>query len=394
MGNKLKIYMLAFLGFLAGTAEYVIAGILDQVADSTHVSVAAAGQLITIFSIGFAFGTPVFMMIAAKMERRRLLILSLVFIVIGSLMTVVLPGFSLLVVSRVILAIGAGGFVITAMTVSSNLVPPDRQGGAIATIFAGFSASLILGIPIGRVIAAAYDWKLIFLGIGILNLMGILAIIKNIPVTRAEAPAPLRQQLAFLKQPKIALALGITFFVFTGYSMLNTYMAPYLSSVMGLSELIISGIFLALGIGCLIGTKFGGTIGDRIGYGRTIIIAIVMQFLIFILLSALFSISSGPIAVTIGIMLLMIWTMVSWAFGTVQNTSLATITPEAAGIILSLNSSFVHIGVAAGAGMGGIVLDGPSVVAISWIGSIPAAIAIVISIISFKLNRSHEKEGY
>lgn len=391
MGNTLKIYMLAFLGFLAGTAEYVIAGILDQVADSTHVSLAAAGQLITIFSIGFAFGTPVFMMIAAKMERRKLLILSLVLIVIGSVMTVVLPGFSLLIISRIVLAIGAGVFVITAMTVSSNLVPPERQGGAIATIFAGFSASLILGIPIGRVIAAAFDWRLIFLGIGILNLLGILAVIKSIPVTKAEAPVPLRQQLELLKQPKIALALGITFFAFSGYSMVNTYMAPYLSSVMDLSENTISGIFLALGIGCLIGTKLGGGIGDRIGYARTIIIAIVIQFLALTVLSTIFSISSGTIAVTIGIALLMIWTMVSWAFGTVQNTSLATIAPEAAGIILSLNSSFVHIGIAAGAGLGGIVLEGPSVLAISWIGTIPAAIAIVVAFISFKLNRSPQK---
>ncbi|MGR9594781.1 MFS transporter [Bacillus thuringiensis] len=391
MGNTLKIYMLAFLGFLAGTAEYVIAGILDQVADSTHVSLAAAGQLITIFSIGFAFGTPVFMMIAAKMERRKLLILSLVLIVIGSVMTVVLPGFSLLIISRIVLAIGAGVFVITAMTVSSNLVPPERQGGAIATIFAGFSASLILGIPIGRVIAAAFDWRLIFLGIGILNLLGILAVIKSIPVTKAEAPVPLRQQLALLKQPKIALALGITFFSFSGYSMVNTYMAPYLSSVMDLSENTISGIFLALGIGCLIGTKLGGGIGDRIGYARTIIIAIVIQFLALVVLSTIFSISSGTIAVTIGIALLMIWTMVSWAFGTVQNTSLATIAPEAAGIILSLNSSFVHIGIAAGAGLGGIVLEGPSVLAISWIGTIPAAIAIVVAFFSFKLNRSPQK---
>ncbi|WP_242243724.1 MFS transporter [Bacillus cereus group sp. BfR-BA-01309] len=391
MGNTLKIYMLAFLGFLAGTAEYVIAGILDQVADSTHVSLAAAGQLITIFSIGFAFGTPIFMMIAAKMERRKLLILSLVLIIIGSVMTVVLPGFSLLIISRIVLAIGAGVFVITAMTVSSNLVPPERQGGAIATIFAGFSASLILGIPIGRVIAAAFDWRLIFLGIGILNLLGIFAVIKSIPVTKAEAPVPLRQQLALLKQPKIALALGITFFAFSGYSMVNTYMAPYLSSVMDLSENTISGIFLALGIGCLIGTKLGGGIGDRIGYARTIIIAIVIQFLALVVLSTIFSISSGTIVVTVGIALLMIWTMVSWAFGTVQNTSLATIAPEAAGIILSLNSSFVHIGIAAGAGLGGIVLEGPSVLAISWIGTIPAAIAIVVAFISFKLNRSPQK---
>jgi DHA1 family putative efflux transporter-like MFS transporter len=215
--------MLAFIGFLVGTSEFVIAGILDKVAASANISVSAAGQLITVFSIGYAFGPPIVMMIAAKMDRRKLLMLALSILVIGSLMTATLTGFPFLIVSRMILAVGTGVFVITSMTVAPQLAPPERQAGAIATVMAGFSAALIIGIPIGRIVAAAYDWRVIFWGIGLLSLLAIFAVARTIPATEAEAPVPLVKQLALLKRPSITVVLTVTFFVFVGFSIVNTF---------------------------------------------------------------------------------------------------------------------------------------------------------------------------
>lgn len=390
MGNTLRIYMLAFIGFLVGTAEFVIAGILDKVADSANVSVSAAGQLITIFSIGYAFGPPIIMMTAAKMDRRKLLMLSLSILVLGSILTVTLSGFIFLMVSRVVLAIGTGVFVITAMTIAPKLAAPERQAGAIATVFAGFSAALILGVPIGRVIAAAYDWKVIFWGIGLLSLLGIFAIAKTIPATEAEAPVPLRQQLALLKRSNIAMALGITFFVFIGYSVVNTFMTPFLSTVMGMGERSISIIFFALGIASLIGSKLGGFFGDRIGSGRTLISSVIIQVISLVLLSTILSITSE--SVVVGISLLMLWSIAAWAFGTTQNFNLVSLAPEASGIMLSLNSSFVQIGIAVGAGIGGIAAGSSSMLAISWIGAASAAIAVLIATISFGLTRLAQRK--
>lgn len=175
MGNTWKIYMLAFIGFLIGTAEFVIAGILDKVAASANISVSAAGQLITVFSMAYAFGPPIVMMATAKMDRRKILMLSLAILVLGSVLTVTLSGFIFLMISRVVLAVGTGVFVITAMTVAPKLTSPERQAGAIAT---RFSAALIVGVPIGRVVAAAYDWKAIFWGIGLFSLPAIFAVFR------------------------------------------------------------------------------------------------------------------------------------------------------------------------------------------------------------------------
>jgi DHA1 family putative efflux transporter-like MFS transporter len=186
MNNTWKIYILAFATFVVSTSEYVIAGILDKIAAWAHISVSAAGQLITVFAIANAIISQIFVMATVKIEQRKLLILSLAIVVIGCILTVTLPNFSLLTVSRITLAIGGGVFSITAKTAASKLAPPGQQAGAIGTIITGFSAALIIGVPIGRIVAALYSWQLIFLVIGILSLISIFVLVRIIPDLNSE----------------------------------------------------------------------------------------------------------------------------------------------------------------------------------------------------------------
>ncbi|MDP4105460.1 MAG: MFS transporter, partial [Bacillota bacterium] len=226
MKNNWKIYMLAIITFMVSTSEYVIAGILDKVASSAHVSVSAAGQLITVFALANAFGSPLVVMATTKMNQRKLLMFSLVLMIVGSATTIILPGFGLLIVSRMILALGSGVFAIAAKTAAAKLASPEKQAGAIGTVLLGFSSAIIIGVPIGRVIATAYNWKLIFVGIGVLSLFAILLVIRTIPVTNGTDAVPLGKQLAFLKNPKILMGLGITFFWQLGYGVMYSYIAP------------------------------------------------------------------------------------------------------------------------------------------------------------------------
>lgn len=271
MSTAWKIYMLAAVSFLVGTSEFIIAGILDKVAADIGVALSAAGQLITVFSLAYAFGTPILMALTARMERRKLLLYSLGLFIVGNVMAVLLPGFGLLIVSRIVLAISTGVFVVTALTVASKLAPPEKQGSAIATLVMGFSTALIVGVPIGRVVAAAYDWRTIFGGIGLLGVLAMLAVAFTIPQTEGEAPVPLRNQLALLKEPRIAVALLITFFWISGYAIAYTYISPFLLSVTGMDEKGVSAGLFAFGIASLIGSKFGGYSTDRWGVPRTLI---------------------------------------------------------------------------------------------------------------------------
>ncbi|WP_010234779.1 MFS transporter, partial [Clostridium arbusti] len=171
--NTWKIYMLALVSFLIGTTQLVIEGTLDKVAVSVGVSIAMAGQLITVFSLANAIGTPIVIVAIARMKKRKQLLLSLAILLLGIVSTLALPGFGFLMVSRVVLGVATGLFVVTAYGIAAKLAPAGREVGAMSNITMGYSASLVFGVPIGRIVATAYGWKSIFWGVGILSLLAI-----------------------------------------------------------------------------------------------------------------------------------------------------------------------------------------------------------------------------
>lgn len=388
MGTSWKIYMLAAVSFLVGTSEYMIAGILDKIAADIGVTLSAAGQLMTAFSLAYAIGTPILMAATARLNRRDLLLYSLGLIVVGNTLVVVLPGYVFLMLARVIMALGTGVFVVTSLTVAAKLAPSNKQGGAIAIVLMGISASLILGVPIGRVIAASYDWKLIFGGIGLLAVLALPAVARSIPRMEGDAPVSLGKQLAMMKQPRIALALGITFFWILGYAIAFTYLSPYLLEVAGMSERWVSLALFAYGIASLIGSKAGGFGTDRLGVARTLTGGMLLNMAMLILLSA--AIGTAPILV---FSLLMLWSFFSWSSAPTQQYYLITLAPEASGIMLGLNTSVLQFAMAAGAGIGGVVIDHLSLQAITWIAAASVAVAAVTTAAMFgTIRRIHSSQ--
>ncbi|MCC3377108.1 MFS transporter [Cohnella sp. REN36] len=385
MSNAFKIYVLAIVSFLVGTSEYIIAGILDKVAADSGVSVSAAGQLITVFSLAYAFGTPILMAATARVERRKLLLYALGAFVIGNAAILALPGFGMLLGSRIVLALSTGVFVVTALTVASKIAPPERQGSAIATLVMGFSTSLIIGVPLGRVIAATYDWKLLFGGIGLLGVLAMAVIAYAIPKTQGEEPVPLGRQLALLKQPRIAIALSVTFFWIGGYAIAYTYISPYLLEVKGMSESGVSGALFAFGIASLIGSKLGGFSTDRWGYGPTLVSGMAIHAVALLLIAAA---SPSP---AVMLPLLMLWAFSAWSSGPTQQYHLLTLAPEASGIMLSLNTSMLQLAMAAGAGVGGLVVEGVSLASIAWIGA--ASVAVAGGTVALTLARSRRRRA-
>ncbi|MED4169738.1 MFS transporter [Priestia megaterium] len=383
MNNTWKIYMLTLISFVVGTSQFVIVGTLDKVAASVDVSVATAGQLITVFALGNAIGTPFIMVATSKMDQRKQLLLALAIILLGIIGVIALPGFGLLMASRVLLGIGTGVFVVTAYSIAAKLAAPGRQGGAMANVAMGYSSSLVFGVPLGRMIASSYDWKVIFWGIGLFSLLAIFSVARTIPVMESEAAVSLSKRLALLKNPRVALTLGVTFFVFISYSMLNTYITPFLTVVMPTMKEKLSMILLAMGIASLIGSKVGGLLADRIGIVRTLVGSMAVHIISLVLLSTV----SGFGWVMVTLLLLMIWEIAAWTFGPTQNFNLISLTPEASSIVLSLNSSFVQLGFAAGAGIGGIVAGRSSILEISWVGATSVVIALLIGVFSFRRSR-------
>ncbi|WP_232490250.1 MFS transporter [Neobacillus cucumis] len=295
-------------------------------------------------------------------------------------MTFTLPGFGFLIVSRIILALGSGVFAIAAKTAAAKLAPPEKQAGAIGTVIR-FSAAIIIGVPIGRVVALLYDWKLIFVGIGVLSLLAIFVIIRTIPATIIGSTVPLGKQLAYLKNPKILMGLGVTFFWQLGYGVMYSYIAPFLLTISAMSGREVSGALFAFGVATLIGSKVGGFMTDKIGNPKTLVGGLVVHCLALVLLSTIAR------STFVAIPLLMLWSFSAWSSGPGMQYNLVWLAPEASGIMLSLYGSFIQLGIATAAGIGGIAVKSTSVLSVSWIGAASVAIAAIIAAVSFSLTR-------
>lgn len=376
MKGTWKIYLLALVSFLVGTSEYIISGILDKISVSLDISITSAGQLVTIFSFIYAVCTPVIMALTAKMERQRLLVIAMGVFVIANVLAFILPGYGLFVAARALMALGAGTVVVTALDIAAKIAPEGKQASSIANVVMGFTVSMIVGVPLGRMAAAAYGWRSIF---GFLVLAGLLAMIVlyfAIPRVKGDAPVPLTKQLGLLKNRRTVLGLAITFFWLGGYSVAYTYLSPYLLTVAGVHENALSGILLAFGIASLIGSKFGGYSTDKWGVTPTLTGGMLLHIAALVLLTVTVSFTNSWLPIVV---ILMLWSFTAWSTGPTQQFNLVRIEPEYSGIMLSLNQSTMQLSMAAGAGIGGIVVDQISLSQITWIGAVGVVIALLAS---------------
>ncbi|WP_429582507.1 MFS transporter [Priestia megaterium] len=378
MSNTAKIYILALISFLVGTSQYIISGILDKMADALGVSIGAAGQLITVFSLTYAIGTPILMVLTSKMERRKLLIYTLFVFIVGNLLSVIVPGYGLFMIARIIMALSTGVAVVTVLSIAAKIAPANKKASSIATVVMGFTASLIIGVPIGRFITSTYGWKFVFIGIALLVLFVIFIVINTIPKMNGDASIPLKRQIAMFKKPKIALALSITFFLMTGYAIIFTYLSPFLVNTVGMSDHLLSITFLVLGVASLFGSKLGGLSADKKGVIFTLKRGLLVNVTSLVVL--LF-ISHSNIAVFI---ILTVWSFAAWSSGATQQYNLATISPESSDVLLGLNQSMMQLGFAFGAGLGGVIVGQISLSSITWFSALSVVFA---SITTFGFSR-------
>ena len=378
MSNQQKIYLLAFISFLVGTSQFIIVGVLDQIAISLNISLSKAGQLVSVYALASAIGTPMIIMATAKMSQKAQLILSLIIFCIGIFAMLLFQSYLLIVISRMIVGAGAGVFVVIAYGISAKLAEKGKKGAAMANIAMGFSLALVLGIPLGRMITAISNWQTIFWIIGILSLLSLVILEKNIQKTLSEPPIPLRTQLVYLKQPKILNALVVTFLLYVSYALISTYIIPLLFSIRTMSEHEISTILLAMGIASFIGSKLAGFLADRIGIAPTLLGSISVHGIALVLL---FLTSHSLILTSL---LFFIWMGATWTFGPMQNIHLASIAPEASGVLLSLNGSFSQFGFAIGAAVGGISIAHLPILSLYGIAIFFVVVALFLLLFSRK----------
>lgn len=373
MSNTWKIYLLTLICFFTGTSEFIVVGILDKIAKTANISIAQAGQLTSVFALTSAIGTPIITYYLRKLNQKRILVIALTLIILGSLILSFAPFFELMIAARIIMALGVGLFNVQCFVVATKLVPPEKRASAISTVTVGFNASLIFGLPLGRVITSFANWQTNFILLAAFCFLSIFMLLKIIPNFEAETQKPFKKQLELFKNSRLLLSMGISFFWIIGYAIFYTFITPFLQNVSAIDNHLLSGTLLAYGVATLIGNKLGAYFSDRFGVFRIVQICMALNIV------AIFFLSVETHLPIISIATLMVWSLAVWAPGSLLRYNVLTLTTEDHSIVLSLYNSLVQLGVAVGAGIGGIVVGYSTVGTTIYFSMASTAIGLMIA---------------
>ena len=379
--SRFAIYLLAFGAFLLGTSDFVIAGILEIIAHDLDVSVTMAGQLVTTFSISFVIGSLFLVALTARYERKKVLLLSLLWFACGNVIAFFSYSYELLILSRIVLAMSGGLYSVLASSYAARLAPPGKQGAAIAKVITGFSLALVLGVPLGTWLAASQDWRYVFLYLAIITVALLLLMSKLIPKASGTEPLPFRKQLLVLRDKRIISGLLTTLFWITGYTMVFTYVSPLLRATANFSIPLISTALLALGIFALVGASFGGVAVDKWGPARTITMSLFIHAL------ALFLFPYTATTFTGALLTIMVWGAATWTTTPANQYYLISLNPHSSEIILSYQTAILNLGITIGAMLGGLVIQYLSVLQLGWMSGLMVLLALGSASYSFKAKK-------
>lgn len=380
--NRLLIYVLAIGVFVTATSELVVSGILHVIAQDLNVSIALAGQLITVYSLAFALGTPLIASLTSRMGRRKVLAGSLAVFILGCLVSYGSSDISSLMGSRIILGVSAGVYLVVAFGTVAKIVPAEKLGSAIGTIVLGFSSAMVLGVPIGIAITNWLSWQAIFIILGILSLSIAFVIFRLLPEIEGDAPVSFRQQFKVLGSFVIVSGLLLTFFRESGNSILFTYLVPFIKDILRMNASNLGIVMLVFGIFGAIGSRLGGCGVDRWGAPRIITYGMIVNAAVLVLLP----LSSESLGMGLALIALMVFSM--FAAGPAIQTYFIQQAPQSSNLVLSLNTSIIHLGLAAGAGAGGAVINATSTLLYNpWAASFVVALGLAAAVVSFSAGK-------
>ncbi|WP_339289901.1 MFS transporter [Paenibacillus sp. FSL W8-0187] len=382
--QKFLTMNLFLLTFILGTSEFLMVGLLSEVATDMKIAISTAGFLVTAFALTFAIGTPVFTALFSRFSKFPLILVLLSIFIVGNIVTALSGSYGLLLVSRIITAVVTGVLIALAMSVASEVMPPEKRGPVISIIFTGFTVASVLGVPLGTFIGQWGGWHLAYWFTTLLGIISLIASIATIPRGLKGKHSSLTKQLRLLAYARIVLAFAIMMLSIAATYSIYTYLAPLLQDVLFVPARYISLIFLLYGVVSIFSTLIGGklAIGDGMRKIRYVLLAQAV-----ILVSLYFT--SGSLVgglVSILFMALVVYLMNS----TMQLYFIDFAdehVPEARDLASSLTSVANNVGIAIGSALGGFVTTNMKLIDLSWSGGIVAVLAAVLAWVNYRLKQ-------
>ncbi|MQY32930.1 Inner membrane transport protein YdhP [Streptomyces sp. RB17] len=261
----LALLALAVGAFGIGTTEFVMMGLLPDVADDLHISIPTAGHLVSAYALGVVIGAPLLAALTARMSRRTVLIALMALFVLGNALSAFAPGNDALLAARFLSGLPHGAFFGVGAVVATTMVPPERKARSVSLMFLGLTVANIAGVPVATLVGQHLGWRATFLGVSVIGLAAIASLALLVPRDGAHASAPtgLRGELAALKSLPVWLALGTTVAGFGALFAAYSYVTPMLTRTAGYAETNVTLLLALFGVGATAGNLLGGRLADH-----------------------------------------------------------------------------------------------------------------------------------
>lgn len=336
-----------------GTTEFVVAGILPEIAADLGITVSHAGLMITVFAIGMIVGTPLMAVITLKLPRRVTLSLSLLIYAVGHAIVALTSSYPLILGARFLTALATGAFWAVAAVVGAQAAGPRAASRALGVVLGGGMLANVLGVPLGAFAGQALGWRGPFWALAVLAAVGSVVVYRTVGDDPGTAPAPsIRSELAALKDVRVWLALAGCAIVCGSSLSVYSYIAPLITENTGLASGAVPALLVVYGVGALAGSYFGGRFGAEHPY-RVLFVSASMTFVV---LGGLLLLSHSAVPTVILIALLGLFGMSTnpVLIGTVVGFASAAPTLASA-----LSTSAFNVGTAIGSSIAGVALASP-----------------------------------
>lgn len=368
----LGLLALAIGGFGIGLTEFVILGLLPEVAADFGVSESVAGYLISGYALSVAVGAIGITAAVTRLDRKTVLMGLMVLFIAGNLLSAIAGSYEAMMVGRIVAALCHGAFFGVGAVVAADMVAPNKRAGAIALMFTGLTTANVLGVPLGTFLGQQSGWRSTFWAITAIGIVALLGIALLVPGTTGSTGPGLRAELVAFRRPQVWVSIGVTILGFGGMFGAFTYIAFTLTEVSGFASSTVPWLLVLFGVGLFVGNVIGGKAADR---ALTLSLVIILAGLTAVLVTFALTATNQPM--TIVCLLL----MGGFGFATVPGLQLRIMShaQDAPTMASGSNIAAFNVGNALGAWLGGLAIAaGFGFTSPLWVGAGVTALGMVL----------------
>lgn len=382
---KLRSFTFILVAFMLGCNEFMVVGVLSDIARSYHVPLSTVGFLVTAFAGVYAISTPIITTLTSNWNRYKFLMLLMTVFFIGNTLTAIAPTLGWLLFARIITAAVAGTIISLINLLVSIITPMDKRPMVLAWVGAGFSIASVIGVPLGTTIATLLSWHDSFWIISGLTLIVFALLVWLTPRDTPQVKGSILEQLALLKDHRVLLGIGITVAVLSLQYTFYTYVRPLITTVMGFSLTSLNWLLFLLGVMSIIGNEIAGIVASHNGVQKLSIVFIIMTILSLVLGIALGNKITGMLVLAALCVVVIIYgTTIQLVFISVAEKEY----PQSLALATSLISIFANVGISLGSFTASTTVNFANLTMLGYVGAVYGLLAIGLS---FALRRFYRK---